>query len=91
MGVGIAEPPVLSGVSGFDTVIAPRVESPAPVAGIVLSVPLGVDKGADCKNLMALELQTLKLETAKQMAMDGLITQEQLQAVIDRTYQLMTD
>ena len=91
IGVGITEPPVINGISGYERVIGPRVADPAPVAGIVLTIPLGVDEGTNCKQLEALEMGNLKLEYAKQMMMDGLITEDQLQAIVDQHYKRIKD
>ena len=91
IGAGVTEPPVINGISGYEQVIGPRVADPAPVAGIVLTIPLGVDKGTNCKQLEALEMGNLKLEYAKQMMMDGLITEDQLQAIVDQHYKRIKD
>jgi len=90
-GVGVTEPPVINGINGFERVIEPRVAKPSPVAGVFLTVPLGVDKGTNCKQLEALEMSTLKLQYAKQMMLDGLITEDQLQAIVEQSYKLLKD
>ena len=62
---------------------------PAPVGGVFLTIPLGVDRGSDCIELMEVENIMLKLQHAKTMMMDGLITEEQLKAVVDKAYSFL--
>jgi hypothetical protein len=73
-------------VYGANEVIAPRLEKPSPIAGVFLHVPLGVDKGTNCKRLAQIEMAMLKLQNAKALMMDGLITKEQLEKVVQQTY-----
>jgi hypothetical protein len=89
VGAGVTEPPILNGISG-PIVIAPRLETPAPVGGIFLHVPLGVDKGTNCKRLAQIEMAMLKLQNAKALMMDGLITKEQLEKVVQQTYTIIS-
>jgi hypothetical protein len=89
VGAGVTEPPILSGIGGT-TVIAPRLEKPSPVAGVFLHIPLGVDRGTNCKRLAQLEMAMLKLQNAKTLMMDGLITKEQLELVVRQTYAIIS-
>jgi len=89
IGAGVAEPPVLNGYGNQFYFSEPRVEQPAPIGGVFVTVPLGVDRGTDCKELMEVENIMLKLQHAKTMMMDGLITEEQLKAVVDKAYSFL--
>lgn len=87
IGAGVVEPMILPGIYGYTSEpIAAREGSPAPVAGAFLHIPLGSDKGTDCKRIIAIETAMLRLQNAKQMFIDGLITKEQLAVVIERSY-----
>jgi hypothetical protein len=57
-----------------------------------LTIPFG-GKGdsRDCAKFVEVELNSYKLERAKEMFMDGLITQEQLDAVVERTYKVISE
>ena len=87
LGVGVSEPPILN---GFGTGFAPRVEKPSPVAGVVLHIPLGADKGTNCKKIAQLEMAMVKLQNAKALMMDGLITKEQLEQIVAQTYAIIS-
>ena len=89
IGAGVAEPPVLNGYGNQFYFAEPRVEKPAPVGGVFITIPLGVDRGSDCIELMEVENIMLKLQHAKTMMMDGLITEEQLKAVVDKAYSFL--
>lgn len=64
---------------------------PSPVAGISLHIPLGVDKSGNCKEILKTENAMMKLQYAKQLMMDGLITEEQLNKVIQQTYSVLSE
>ncbi|MFM1900888.1 MAG: hypothetical protein RLZZ216_1464 [Cyanobacteriota bacterium] len=87
IGAGVVEPMILPGIYGYSSEpIAARESKPAPVAGAFLHIPLGADKGSDCKRIVAIETAMLKLQNAKQLFVDGLITKEQLEKVVQLTY-----
>ena len=91
LGVGVSEGQMLDGYGNTEIVFGPRVSTPSPVAGITLHIPLGVDKAGSCKEIMKAEEAMLKLQYAKQMMMDGLISEEELEKVVQQTYSSISE
>ena len=82
---------ILPGIYSYNgEPIAAKESKPAPVAGVFLHIPLGSDKGTDCRKIVELETAMLKLQNAKQLFMDGLITKEQLEEVVQLTYETIS-
>ena len=91
IGAGVSEGQILDGYGNTEIIFGPKVSKPSPVAGITLHIPLGVDKAGSCKEIMKSEEAMLKLQYAKQMMMDGLISEEELQKVVRQTYSTISE
>ena len=89
VGGGFGGGRLIPGIASNDFYNPARLSDPQPVAGIVLRLPLG-GKVKGCDEFIAIESAMSRFNKAQELFDAGVITQEQLELIASRAYQVLS-
>ena len=89
IGAGFGSGRLLPGIATNDFYNPSTLSDPEPVAGVVLRLPLG-GKVKSCDEFIAIESAMSRYNKAQELFDAGVITQEQLELIAARAYQVLS-
>ena len=88
LGIGVAEPQILNGISAGDFLFEPRTAKPWPVAGVAVTIPFG-GPSSNCEALLRKEDAMSSVRKAQELFELGLINQDQMEAIAAQAYEAL--
>lgn len=82
-------PGLTAGDDGQTIVIPSKPLQPTPTFGAAIRIPFRLKPPARCDRLIEIDEAFIKLEKAKDLFNDGLITKPQLDAIAERAYAIL--